>query len=368
MDVLNPGNHGNFNIDVYVYTGTTLTGLTFIYHTDFHGSGGFGPRRFAVTAGQEYKFEVVSFNSSPADELQFTLSFTMNAKPPNDDFANAIVLANGLNDLSTGSYSVSGTLIGSSKETSEPNHASNESSYNNLFSVWYKFVAPASGRVSFNIRTYTDPIPDQSGGGIFIAAYTGTTLAGLVAVAKSTLSTTSISFIANLGTTYYIAIATGSNISTTSKVWNFNFAYSYGRQPSNDNLANAYDLGDVTHAVVRGSNINASDQMGEPFSSGTLNNSVWYKWRPARTGNQVINIKWDPNITTLGIMIFVGYDGIPISRLFPYSPGAGPDSSGNLNAFNSPYPKIYTGYTYFIQIACNDTDYGGDFLLEATVA
>ena len=123
--------------------------------------------------------------------ISSTTVFTVISPPANDAFASATVLSG-----TTGT--ITGTNAGATKEAGEPDHAGNPGGH----SVWYAWTAQASNNVTFNtLGSSFDTI---------LAAYTGSSVNALAPVASNDDSgdafTSSLSFAATQGTTYYIAI------------------------------------------------------------------------------------------------------------------------------------------------------------------
>jgi len=125
------------------------------------------------------------------DPTPATWTWTINAAsaPANDNFENAT-------QLTGESGSVAGTNIGATWQTGEPNHAYNSGGK----SVWYRWQAPATGRVTFETSG------DFRHG---IAVYTGSMLTALTLVVYDDgyLRTwTRVGFDATAGVTFRIAI------------------------------------------------------------------------------------------------------------------------------------------------------------------
>ena len=115
--------------------------------------------------------------------------------PANDNFANA-------QTISGCSGAVFGVNVGATREGSEPNHAPDNGGGNR--SVWYQWTAPSTGIVTFKtLGSRFDTV---------LAVYTGSSLGSLVPATgkaddvSSTDKTSLLSFSANAGTTYKIAI------------------------------------------------------------------------------------------------------------------------------------------------------------------
>lgn len=113
------------------------------------------------------------------------------AVPTNDLFANAFV-------LSSSQGTTNGTNLRATKETGEPNHASNAGGA----SVWYNWTAPFSGSVTFDTL--------GSSFNTLLAVYTGSSVGSLTAVASDNGSLGSgasrVIFTATSGTTYRVAV------------------------------------------------------------------------------------------------------------------------------------------------------------------
>ncbi len=122
--------------------------------------------------------------------------------PANDNFANAIAIT-----LSNGTTTVNGFNTNATVEPGEPAHASNAGA--NGESVWWKWTAPADGAVTVDTKgSYFDTT---------MGVYTGQSLATLTTIGTNddgpevTGSTThntssTVTFTAAAGTTYYIAV------------------------------------------------------------------------------------------------------------------------------------------------------------------
>ena len=93
--------------------------------------------------------------------------FTAADVPPNDNFANALLLVTATNISSTA------TNIVATKEPGEPKHAGGTGGH----SVWWKWVAPANGVATINTTGSTF--------NTVLAVYTGTTVSNLTQVAAN---------------------------------------------------------------------------------------------------------------------------------------------------------------------------------------
>jgi hypothetical protein len=115
--------------------------------------------------------------------------------PPNDNFAAAQA-------LSGCSGTVSGTTVGATKESGEPNHLPPNGG--GTHSVWYQWQAPVTTSVEFN--TAGSPVDSV------LAVYTGSAVGALTLAAapsddvSGTDRTSKVPFTANAGVTYRIAV------------------------------------------------------------------------------------------------------------------------------------------------------------------
>lgn len=124
------------------------------------------------------------------------------AAPANDNFASAQVISG-----CTGS--VSGTNVGSKRETNEPRHAPDNNA--GAGSVWYSWQAPSSGLVTLTT--------ENSNFDTMLGVYTGNAVSGLTVVKQpdntdaknddvnpGVVVTSRVTFNATAGTTYRIAV------------------------------------------------------------------------------------------------------------------------------------------------------------------
>lgn len=193
--------------------------------------------------------------------------------PANDNFVNATVIPpNGF---------VFATNTGATAEAGEPFHGAGRGGANGgqNNSVWYKYVAPATGVMAVWISS-TDPPGLQDS---VLSAYTGLAVSSLVPIAEGDdypglQYHSKITFGVTAGLTYYIAVdgygsANGS----------FYLNYQTSSAAANNNFVNAEDLGDKNKSPIigiTGSNVGASGEPGEPVHANRsgANNSVWYNW------------------------------------------------------------------------------------------
>ncbi len=259
--------------------------------------------------------------------------------PANDDFENAQPLRS-----ANGGYLTSGYWYGNTSqatdEDGEPTHAGNFGGK----SVWFYWVAPYSGSVSFTTA--------GSRFDTLLACYRGDSLDTLSRVASndnvsSSDYTSAIRFNAVAGASYLLAVD-GFNPDNLDNAdpqdaeagyYRLNVFFSNsnggGTRPSNDNFASAYNLGSTTTRTVRGSSFNATREYGEPYHAGQSGGrSVWFRWTAPYTGYVQLS-SGGSNFPTL----LAAYYGSSLPALRVYG-------SGRSNA------RFYAvqGYTYRIAL------------------
>jgi hypothetical protein len=179
------------------------------------------------------------------------------APPPNDAFAAA-------QELSGRDVSVQGLNKDAIKEAGEPNHAGELGGH----SIWYRWTAPAGGRV---VISTCDSDFDT-----LLAVYTGDSLLDLVQKAANDDACelqSEVSFVASAGATYRIAVDGDEGATGVVKL-------ALRLAPPNDDFEDAEAIsGD--QGSVNGTNVGSAREAGEP---DYLSRSVWYKWTAPSTG------------------------------------------------------------------------------------
>jgi hypothetical protein len=270
----------DFNSNLAVYTGSSVVSLTLVASKelalDSCGAGSTAARKlsFAAHSGQVYRIAVdgawrFDINGFPYRQSgSIALALRKSPRPPNDQFAKATAVGEGL-----GLW----TNAGASKETGEPNHAGNPGGR----SVWWKWRAPRDGVVSF----------DTCGGHFdtVLAVYTGNSVGALRRVASNDDGPAShcvegsmVRFRARAGRVYRIAVdGAGGAIGI--------FVLVMTSSPPNDDFAHAaYLVGRATAAA--GTNLEATRERGEPNHAGNAaGKSVWWRWTAPVNGSATIN-------------------------------------------------------------------------------
>jgi hypothetical protein len=242
-----------------VYTGTSLSNLVSLGESVYE----FIPVDFVAHAGITYYIEVTGVSQNIPDGVgPFTLSVRQTPAPPNDDFANAIV-------LSESAMTVTGSNVGATSEPGEPEH-----SYLGLAnSVWWTWTAPAKGRLSLDFRG-SDFLP-------VVSLYTGTTVSNLALIGRSYTAFISLSpvsrFYVEAGQTYYIVLVGHWYPAVEGNV-RMDLSFSLG--PPNDRFVDRIPLTGLV-ATASGSNTTATAEEGEPSSNG---HTVWWTWTAPVSG------------------------------------------------------------------------------------
>ena len=194
----------DFDTLLAVYTGSAVNTLTVVASNDDITPGYLQSQvTFAASAGTTYRIAVDGYGGAVG-------TVVLNVSPPgNDDFASAYLIAGN-------SGVTNGSNFGATKEPNEPAHAYDVGGH----SLWYRWVAPATGPVDFNTA--------GSDFNTTLAVYTGTALTNLVTIAANDddpqqggLSTSRVWFYAVSSTTYRIAVdGFGGDIGNVKLSWN----------------------------------------------------------------------------------------------------------------------------------------------------
>jgi alpha-tubulin suppressor-like RCC1 family protein len=183
-----------FDTTLGVYTGNTVDNLDVITFNDDADSGGVQSQvAFTATEGTIYNIAVGGYQGAIG-----TIALTWSQLPGNDDFADATVITG------AGPNAITGHNGNATREGAEPDHS--PSAGDGINSTWYEWVAPRTGRSSFN--TF------GTGHDTVLAVYTGDALDDLDLIGNSddanvpgTGPTSRVTFTARAGTTYRIAVA-----------------------------------------------------------------------------------------------------------------------------------------------------------------
>jgi len=277
----------------YAYTGTALSNLGLASQLN----QSLAPVK--TTPGTTYFVQI-------EDAGNFTLSWTWNQDPANDNFANAQI-------LSGNAGTVSGSTIGATIQASEPNGEDE--------SVWYKFTAPtgSAGGLSLFLSGNTEPA--------ILNVYSGTSITALTGV---WVNQTGVIYInTSPGVVYDVQVEDGGVSLGNYGPSNFSLTWLWNAAPANDNFANATVLG--TSGTLAGTTLGATQ---EPGQSGDYKDSVWYTFTPAGTADGFLSFSLPSN---------------PFGERFYVSSGT---TYANRFGVNGP-PGVYPttpGTTYYIQV------------------
>ena len=237
----------DFDTVLAVYTGPALTGLGQVAADDDSGPGATSEVSFGAVAGTVYHVAVDGFDGKVG-----RVDLVWRPAPPNDNFAGAQVIEG-----------VAGTTkspgVGATKEVGEP---APDDGLEADRSVWFRWTAPADVRVGFVTRGRVD----------VLAVYAGASLETLAPVAR--VRGRWPVFQATAGTAYYLAVEGAGR--ETVLVWQ--------PSPPNDDFAAAADIAGRS-GRVRGANVAATRETGEPRHGPGANASVWYRWRAPGDGS-----------------------------------------------------------------------------------
>jgi len=176
----------SFDTTLGVYQGTAVNSLASIVQDDDSGAGVSSRVIFNTTAGVIYQIAVDGYLGASGN-----INLTVKPGLLNDNFADRLQLIGSLDF-------VLGANVGAGSEAGEPNHWPTAGAQ----SVWWKWQAPMSGVVTISTA--------DSNFDTIMAAYTGTSVAGLTLVANNDDFgggvTSQISFFATAGTVYQIAV------------------------------------------------------------------------------------------------------------------------------------------------------------------
>jgi hypothetical protein len=258
----------NFDTMLAVYTGTSVDLLTEVGSNNDIESKGIGDTdnnkaSRVIFHAEKDKVYYIAVDGYGLTSGNITLNWKKDISGGdnfNDNFANAA-------KLSEESGTTTASNANATTEFGEPNHAENIGGK----SIWYSWIAPNvkddySGYFSFDTQGSTFDT--------LLAVYTGTAPNNLKIVEfndndGSTSNNSSLTFRAQTGTRYYIAVD-GKNGASGNVVLNWQRLAASGA----DNFADAKDM----QWMAIASNVNATKETGEPNHAGnTGGKSLWWK-------------------------------------------------------------------------------------------
>jgi hypothetical protein len=180
----------DFDTVLAIYLGSDLISATPVASNDNDGTNIASRVSFTAAVGESYRVVV---DGKSGAQGHFTLSWlTASATAANDHFTNA-------EPLSGFSGSVTGITLLASRETGEPNHAGVAGGR----SIWYRWTAPASVRMSFTT--------EGSNFDTLLAVYRGSAVSALTIVASNNNLApgnvaSRVTFNGLAGTTYQVVV------------------------------------------------------------------------------------------------------------------------------------------------------------------
>lgn len=204
--------------------------------------------------------------------------------PANDNFASAVALT-----LTNNAVTAAGFNTNATKETGEPNHASNRGGR----SVWWRWTAPAGGGVALDTR--------GSRYDTTLGVYTGTAVGSLTTIASNddiengVVQASSLSFTAASGTTYYFAVD-GFNADSAGITLNLTFTPASSTAPTitTQPASQTVTVGaNVTFTVVATGSGTLTYQWlfnGNPISGATSASYSLTNVQQASAGNYAVTV------------------------------------------------------------------------------
>lgn len=262
-----------------VYHGTRWGALTLVGQNDdadpadpFAGS----QVGFQAEAGQAYQVAVDGYRDEdgtvPEGDIVLTLvQADLPSNGSNDLFANR-------SPLTGQAQAAIGLNARASREPGEPRHAENDGGR----SLWWSWVAPAAGPVTLNTV--------GSSFGTLLAAYQGDRVESLTLLDQDQGSAghgwSIVTFLAEPGREYQIAVD-GFNNGAGAEFGEVILTlrqFPDGPLHANDDFEDATPIADP-FLNVKGSNIGATRQAGEPNHAGAeQGRSVWWTWTAPASG------------------------------------------------------------------------------------
>ena len=312
-----------------VYRGGSVSSLTRVASSDDVSGARWSRVTVRVTGGTTYRVAVDGY-SGRSGSITLGSAWTPAPPPPaNDAFAAAakFTLTEGL--------VMQGTNVRATKESGEPNHASVRGGK----SVWWRFTAPADGRVVLSTQGSTFDT--------LLGVYRGGAVGSLARVASSddyAGSSSRVSFAVASGVTYSVAVDGYSGASgavTLAVGWT-----PAASPPVNDTFASAttFSLGASGQTgLLEGSNVSATRESGEPtHAGGSGGKSVWWRFTPTSSGTVTLWTEGSTFDTLLGV-----YTGSTVGLLGAVAANDDDDDGGlsSLVTF-----QVTSGVTYHVAV------------------
>lgn len=269
------GVDNGFDSTLAVYTGDQIDALTLIGFNDdgpdYSGAGG-RPSKVVLDAveGVQYRITVNGF-------VQGKGAFRVNQAPTagNDDFDNALEILGSSGGLMANN-------LAATHEEGEPLHTGIIGIYAPLRSIWYRWQAPSTDRVTF--------LPGGSDYFADVFVYTGSSVDALTPAPRAyagvggASNMVGYSFDAVAGTNYRIVVD-GVSAGKVVLTW-------VTGKPENDDAANAEVISGVS-GTAHGTTIGATLEPNEPinpFGSSLSSPTIWYRWDAPADGNATVDL------------------------------------------------------------------------------
>jgi subtilisin family serine protease len=320
----------SFDTTLAVYEGTSLENLVLL-DADDDALGLQSGVTFDAEAGQSYFLQVNGYgNWTGSIRLNYGQFYV---GPPNDDFADRIVLP-------SGTIQTVGSNVGATFETGEPNIYFSEG----WETVWWEWIAPSSSPASIN--TFGSSFDTV------LSVYQGTEVSGLTLVAWNDDagggSQSSVTFTPVPGQSYMIQVYGLYYVDPTTGSIVLNYPDPAAPAVPNDYFAQRILL-EPGSTQTTGSNEGATLETDEPVNPGTAGgSSVWWEWISPLSGSVVINTSGSSFDTTLA-----AYTGDQINQLALVA--ADDDSSGLQSEVSF---LAIQGISYKIQVNGASGDFG----------
>ncbi|MDB6038479.1 MAG: hypothetical protein JWM99_2320, partial [Verrucomicrobiales bacterium] len=271
-------------------------------------------------------------------QIMLSLPVRVSSGPSNDMFADASLL--------TGtSFSAHGETRGATSEIDEPANP-----YWNVTgpSIWWKWIASGTGRISLTLSNTPFPNP-------LLVVYNGTNLTDLqIQGANSDMWRSSNTvFYSRAGETYFFRVS-----SAGTAAGEFDLKGEFEPAPINDDFKNAISVGSL-HQRLQGDTRMATLEAGESRVSPAANlsisfgHSLWWRWTAPQSGIgtfTIADMNAHPFLTV--------FSGDSLEALTPIS------FNGH-DWWRSPDPTLeftaFEGQSYFIQIADSPTQIQSPF-------
>ncbi|TPG19331.1 M6 family metalloprotease domain-containing protein [Pedococcus bigeumensis] len=274
-------------------------------------------------------------NQACAPSMSATVAAVVGTAPENDGFATAQVLPGS-------SGNVTGTSVGATKESGEPDHAGNPGGA----SVWYSWTAPTSGKLTLS-----------SAGSSFdtlMGVYQGSTVSALTERGSNDdenhASGVVTSRIADLAVTggqvYRIAVDGFKDGVAAAEAGTVKVAWSFAATPPANDAFAAAQVWSGSSGSVTGTSLGATKESGEPDHAGNPGGaSVWYSWTAPSSGKLTLSSAGSSFDTLMGV-----YQGTSVSALTLRASNDDEDNAGGLYTSKVTDLAVTGGQAYRIAV------------------